>query len=96
MNRKITGIVLLVIGLIALIGAGVFMYIIIEFSTALGALTSADTTVMSQFGVDTSQMTSIIETINTVIAMGSVWLITVIISALFSMYAGIRMLMRKK
>ena len=96
MNKKIVGLVFFIIGLIALIGAGVFVYIIAEFSTAVGALSTADTEVLGQFGVDASQMTTVLETVQTIITVGSVWLITVILSALFAMYTGIKMLLKKK
>jgi len=96
MNKKITGLVLLIVGVIALIGAGVFVYVLTEFSTALGMLTSTDTAAMSQFGIDVGQMGSIIETVNMVLTIGFVWLITVIITALFSIYAGIKMLFKKR
>jgi len=95
MNKKILGAILVIIGLIALIGAGVFIYLIAEFSTAMGMLSTADQTIIAQYGIDAGQIGAMVGTLQTIITVGTVWCITVLITSLYAIYAGINMLRKR-
>jgi hypothetical protein len=96
MNRKLVGIILVIIGLIALVGAGIFIYVILEFNTAIGMLSTADPAIISQFGVGAEQIGTIVSTIQTILAIGSIWLIIVIVTALYTIYSGINLIKKRK
>jgi hypothetical protein len=96
MNKKILGIILVIIGLIALIGAGVLIYVAMEFSTAIGMLSSADPAVISQFGANAEQLATVVGTMQTILIFSFVWCIRVVITALYSIYSGINMVRGKK
>ncbi|MEM7819436.1 MAG: hypothetical protein QXD48_01250 [Candidatus Aenigmatarchaeota archaeon] len=95
MDKKIVGIVFILIGLIALVGSGIFAWVLIEFSNTVSILTSADASTLSQYGIDMNQIQNIIQTVSTILVLGFLWIITVILSSLYMIKSGIQKFKKK-
>ena len=89
-----TGIVYVIIGIVALIGAAVAAYLIVTMVSALSIITSADA---SQFpGTDIATLQESVAYLNMLIILGSVWVLSVFLSGIISIHTGIRSLRKPK
>lgn len=90
---KKIGIVYIIVGVIAIIGAVIAAYVVFSLSEALSIINSASELPP---GPDVAQLQSYASTLNTLILAGWVWIISVLLSGLVSVYFGVLNLRSKK
>lgn len=85
------GIVYMIIGIVAILGAAISAFFLINLASAMNIINSADT---SQLPPDTD-LTAIQESmgyLNLLLTLGSSWIISVFLAGLICMQAGVRAL----
>ena len=92
---KPIGIVYVIVGVIAVIGAIVAGFIAFTLGQALNIIGSADASQLPP-GTDAATLQQSAASLDTMLALGWVWIATVIISGLVSAYYGLRLLKSKK
>ncbi len=89
------GILYIIIGVIALLGALVAGYVNFTIGEALGLIQTTDASAVPA-GLDIATMQESARTLSTVLAITWVWIIAVIISSVISIRTGLKMLKGKK
>ena len=92
---KSMGIVYIIAGTVAILGALIMAYVIIMVSQAIGLINSANPADVPP-GTDLETMKASMSFLGTVILLGWVWIVSVILSGVFSVLSGVKMLKNKK
>lgn len=93
--KKLFGAIVVVLGLIALLGSALFFFIIAQFGSSMGALSSVDATTAAQYGLEVSQVQEVANQINMIITMSYVWILAVIVTSLYTIWSGINEIRKK-
>ena len=92
---KPIGIAYIIVGAIAVIGAAAAGFIALTLGQALGVINSADVSQLPP-GTDAAALQQSAASLNFVLTLSWVWIVTVVISGIVSMYYGLRLLRSKK
>ena len=92
---KSMGIVYIIAGIVAILGALIMSYILIMVSQAIGLVNSA-TPADIPAGTDIASFKDAMGLVGTAILLGWVWIISVVLSGIFSVLSGVRALKSKK
>jgi hypothetical protein len=88
---KVLDAIMVVLGMVSLVGSLVAMYVLAEISEAVNALAGFDTA-----GLGIGGFSSIISTVQFIIAIGWIWLVIVLLTSAYAVYVGIKRLRGKK
>lgn len=92
---KVNGIVYIVAGIVAILGALIMTFVIIMVSQAVGLINSANPADVPP-GTDLETMKASMSFLGTAILLGWVWIVSIILSGIFSVLSGVKMLKGKK
>ena len=91
---KINGIVYIVVGIIAVIGAVAAGYLLMTLGQALSVINSANPSEIPP-GTDLAALQASAQSLGTMIMLGWVWVICVLLSGIFSVRLGVNTLRKK-
>ncbi|MFA4820447.1 MAG: hypothetical protein WC613_05845 [Candidatus Aenigmatarchaeota archaeon] len=89
------GIVYIIAGTVAILGALIMAYVLITVSQAIGLVSSA-TPADIPAGTDIASFKDAMGLVGTATLLGWVWIVSVILSGIFSVLSGVKMLKNKK
>jgi len=92
---KSMGIVYIIAGTVAILGALIMAYVLITVSQAIGLVSSA-TPADIPAGTDIASFKDAMGLVGTATLLGWVWIVSVILSGIFSVLSGVKMLKNKK
>ena len=92
--HKILGIIFVILGAIAVVGAVVYFLALTALGQVIGTA-SADPTIAQQAGVDAQGLSDVIGLLSTLMALGWIWGIAVLVSGIASFWFGLRILRSK-
>lgn len=92
---KKIGIAYMVIGVVALVGAAVAAFVLINLYGALGAINSADPSQLPA-GTDIATLRDTVQSLNMLITLGSVWILSVVLAGIICIRSGIANLRTRK
>jgi beta-lactamase regulating signal transducer with metallopeptidase domain len=95
MTNKLVWAVVVIIGIIALIGAVVFGWFISQFGSSMSGLSSVDAATAAQYGLEVNQVQQVANQINTILTISYFWLVMAIITSLYAIYSGINEFRKK-
>ena len=92
---KSMGIVYIIAGIVAILGALIMSYILIMVSQAIGFVSSA-TPADIPTGTDMASFKDAMGLVGTAILLGWFWIVSIVLSGVFSVMAGVKALKSKK
>ena len=92
---KSMGIVYIIAGIVAILGALIMVYFLITFSQAIGMINSATPSDIPA-GTDIESLKGAMDLVGTVILLGWEWTVAIILSGVFSVMTGVKVLKSKK
>ncbi len=93
-KMKKTGIVYLIVGVVAIIGAAAAAYMVFTLADALSIINTADASQLPP-GTDVESLRQTVSSLNTMILASSIWVISVFLAGIFCVQMGVRNLKAK-